>query len=275
MTRSLVEGLTAIKASFNYNPKQPRAFAETVIVLSGVRTLRQAIGFKREGRIRTLYAGPNIVVFASDSDSILASPEVDCVVTPSEWVIDLYREDCPSLDGRCLAWPAGVDTDYWRPDPAVDRKQVLVFEKQNKGPVGPVQPYVACLEQCGYPVTILKYGTFNHRQYLAQLQRSCMMVGFVTDESQGLAWAEAWSADVPTLLWKNTSRSFQGRTYACSTAPYLCAENGLFFDDLDDFRGKVASWEANRSVFTPRSWTLGNMSDEVCAARLYRRATAC
>lgn len=275
VTRSLIEGLIAIDASFNYNPKTPKEFADIVVVLSGVRTLRQMIAYKRKGLIKTLYAGPNIVVFSSDYNSILSSSEIDWVITPCEWVIDMYLEDCPTLKERCLSWPAGVDIQYWTPGPTIQRRKILIFEKQNKGPVGPVQPYAMYLEEHGYEVSLIKYGCFTHSQYLRELQQSFLMIGFVTDESQGIAWAEAWSADVPTLLWKNTSNVHRGRKYHCSTAPYLCAQNGLFFDDFEDFKLKVDYWASNRDQFTPRGWTLDNMSDEVCAASLYKMVTAC
>ena len=96
VTRSLVEGLRNTGASFNYNPRYPWQLADTVIVLAGVSTLRQAIRLKKQGKIKKLFAGPNIVVFSSDNDSILAAPEVDAAITPSDFVIDLYLEDNPS-----------------------------------------------------------------------------------------------------------------------------------------------------------------------------------
>lgn len=270
VTRSLIEGLTRIGASFNYNPKSPKEFADVVLVLSGVETVRQMIAFKRKGLIKTLYAGPNIDTFSSPK-SILASQEVDWVITPCDWVIDLYEEDCPPLKGRCFAWPAGVRTEYWKPDPTIKRKQILIFEKQNTGSVGPVQPYATYLEKQGYEVSIIKYGCFTHPQYLKELQQSILMIGFVATESQGIAWAEAWSTDVPTLIWKNTSHVYCGRIYRCSTAPYLCAKNGLFFDGFEDFKLKLDYWASHHKTFLPRTWILENMSDEVCASALYKQ----
>lgn len=275
VTRSLVEGLKKINASFNYNPLHPHRLADTVIVLAGVKTLRQAIRLKQTGRIKKLYAGPNIVVFSSDDESVLASPEIDWVITPCKWVIDLYLEDNPSLHRRCFAWPAGVDTEYWRPDPEAKRERILLFEKQNKQPVGPVQPYADYLRGLGWGVDIIQYGSFTHTQYLELLKRSCLMLGFVSDESQGIAWAEAWSIDVPTLLWKNTSSVYRDRRYRCSTAPYLHPQNGLFFDDLEDFKIQFIYWESHREQFKARAWTLANMSDEVCAKLLYDKVTKC
>jgi len=79
--------------SFNYNPVLLASVADTVIVLAGIRALRQAIKLKQEGKIKRLYVGPNVVVFSSDYDSILAQPEVDAAITPSDWVNDLYLEN--------------------------------------------------------------------------------------------------------------------------------------------------------------------------------------
>jgi hypothetical protein len=274
VTRSLVEGLSRIGASFNYNPRRLDQLSGSVVVLAGVRTLRQAIRLKRAGRIARLFAGPNIVIFASDHESLLAAPEVDCVIVPSDLVIEHYVEDCPSLRNRSFVWPAGVDTEFWRPMHG-DRRRILVFEKQNKGPVGPVDPYVAYLRRAGYQVSVLQYGRYTHTQYRDLLRDSQLMIGFVRDESQGIAWAEAWAMDVPTMIWRNTRNTDRGRPYRCSTAPYLNAQNGLFFDDLGDFKEKFALWERTRAVFTPRNWTLDNMSDEVSARLLYQRVSAC
>lgn len=275
VTRSLVEGLAKAGLPHVYNPRSLEGVSDHVVVLAGVRTLRRAIELKRQGYIKRLFAGPNIVVFSSDADSVLASPEIDVVVTPCNWVIDMYLEDHPSLEGRCYAWPAGVDTEYWKPRSDYRRDQILIFEKQNKGPVGPVEPYAEYLRELGHRVSILKYGSYTHAEYLAELQRSKLMIGFVTDESQGIAWAEAWSTDVPTLIWSNDSNVYRGRRYRCCTAPYLSPMNGLLFADMDDFKQKFSLWCDDPDQFSPRAWTLVNMSDEVCAAMLYKRIMTC
>jgi hypothetical protein len=275
VTRSVIEGLKTCGLSHNYNPSAPKDLFDTVVVLSGVRTLRQAIELKRRGYFKKLFAGPNIVVFASDHNSLIASPEVDVVITPSQWVVDLYLADSPSLNHRCLAWPAGVDTNYWTPTLGLVRENILIFEKQNKGPVGPIAPYVEYLNLKGYKVEVIRYGEYTHVDYLEALNRARLMLGFVVDESQGIAWAEAWAANVPTLIWRNELNTYRGRSYRVSTAPYLNASNGLFFDNFEDFKGKFACWEQNADTFTPRAWTLANMSDQVCAINLYRKLTDC
>jgi hypothetical protein len=101
------------------------------------------------------------------------------------------------------------------------------------------------------------------------------MVGFVTDESQGIAWAEAWSCDVPILVWNNHTNIYNGRTYHCTPAPYLTKENGLFFDNFDDFVLKFNEWEQGKYQFSPRKWCKDNMSDEACAKKLINIIEKC
>jgi hypothetical protein len=275
VTRSLIEGLAKVGLPHAYNPRSLGGVSDHVVVLAGVRTLRQAIELKRQGYIKRLFAGPNIVVFSSDADSVLASPEIDVVITPCDWVADLYLEDHPSLTGRCYSWPAGVDTEYWKPHCNTGRDQILIFEKTANSPVGPVEPYAEYLRGLGYRVSILRYGSYTHAEYLRELQKSNLMIGFATGESQGIAWAEAWSTDVPTLIWNNSSNVYRGRRFCCTTAPYLHPENGLSFTVIGEFRQKFAQWRENPNRFSPRAWTLANMSDEVCASMLYERIMTC
>jgi hypothetical protein len=281
VTRSLIAGLERIGVDFNYNPNRISQLAESVVVLAGVRTLRQAIRLKRQGIIRKLVAGPNIVHFSSDFQSILAEPEVDAIITPSDWVAAHYIADNPSLWGRVFSWPAGVDARMWVPEPTRMPQRILIFDKRT-GSEDPhrVRPYIEYLRGRGWAVDVLEReigkNGYTQGDYLSLLQRACLMVGFtVGSESQGIAWAEAWSADVPTLILKNTQQMFYGRNLTVSTAPYLCEQNGLFFNDLDHFKHQFAHWEAHRNQFVARDWLLKNMSDEACARQLYERVLLC
>lgn len=276
VTRSLIEGLKKNKYEFyNYNPKDETLLHPTVLVLSGVSTLKQAILLKQKGRIKKLIAGPNIIVFSSDFNNIIASDEIDCVITPSEIINDLYILDNKNLKTKIVAWPAGVDIDFWKPLINQNRVQILIYEKQIKGPVGPIDPYVDFLKKLNYHVQIIKYGNYSISEYRMQLQKSLLMIGFVTDESQGLAWAEAWASDVPTFIWKNDTNIFAGRRYSCCTAPYLTNDNGIYFNDFEDFKTKFYQWENNVFDFKARQWCLENMSDEVCADKIVKIINKC
>ena len=269
VTRSLVEGLGKIGVPAAYNPRTDADLGRVVGVLSSARALRQAIEWKRAGRIERLLAGPNLVNFPGDHDGVVAAPEVDVCVTPSPLVRAMYEEECPSLVGRCAVWPAGVDTEYWRPGPG-RRTGVLVYEKPTRWPLESSARYAAALRQRGHDVTTIRYGHYLPDDYRRLLQKASLMVGFASTESQGIAWAEAWAAGVPTLIWRRDSVSFEHprhgtRVYPTSTAPYLTPHTGAFFTDLPSFAAAVDRWESGAAAYDPRTWVLANMSDEACA----------
>jgi hypothetical protein len=268
VTRSLVEGLQKISVPYIYDPQSLSDVTDNVIVLSNVNALRQAVMWKRQGRIHRLLAGPNIVVFPSECKE-LSAPEVDLCITPSDWTCKAYIEDCPDLQDRCVAWPAGVDTSYWKPNgAATNSRKVLLFEKHAAGTIPSLSDYIKVLSRRGYKISLIKSGGYMREEYYSALQLSSLMVGFSRSESQGIAWAEAWSMDVPTLLWRNDMNTIKGKKVRVSTAPYLSCETGSFFDGPADFEQLLKEWEQGRHEYRPRQWVLQNMSDEGCAMRL-------
>ena len=181
-------------------------------------------------------------------------------------------KELPDLTGRCKIWPAGVDTIYWSPEHRSSvKKQVLLFGKQDAGPIPATDKYKGILSQKGYRVNTIKRGTdtfYTREEYKEALQNCSFMVGFSRSESQGLAWVEAWSMDVPTFLWHNDTNIINGKIVRTSTAPYLTEQTGCFFNNISDFEMLLDKWEAGRLNFSPRQWVLENMSDEVCARKL-------
>jgi hypothetical protein len=272
VTRSLVEGLQKNGINFNYNPQSVSQLSRTVVVLADAVALKQMILFKQLGYIKYLLAGPNILNDPFSHNGILAAPEVDICITPSEQVCRLHEKFLPALSGRCLPWAAGVDTEFWKPQEGEARKGVLIYSKQNKGPTVSIDNYIAELKKRGLDVTIVSYGSYNISEFRDLLKKTQLMIGFSRDESQGIAWAEAWACDVPTLIWQNSEQTYLGVQYNGSSAPYLCDDNGAFFSTTGDFGNLLDKWSHNKIQFQPRKWCLENMSDEFCANELLRLA---
>ena len=269
VTRSMVEGLKKIGVFSTHNPRTRAGLGKAVVVPCGYAALRQAIKWRRNGVVQRLLAGPNLVDFPSEQPELMCAPEIDTLLVPGSWFRDNFIADSPELAPRVATWPAGVDTTFWSPAAVNDcEKQVLVYEKENKWPHTGAPNYIPEIEKRGYRVQTIVYGRYTQAEYLNVLRRSCLMIGFSTDESQGIAWAEAWSTDVPTLLWNQSKVTYKGRTYRTSSAPYLSADTGLFFTSVDTFHEAFDRWESGRSAFRPRRWVLQHMSDEACARQL-------
>src|SRR6185436_13395438 len=127
LVRSVVEGMQAIRDDFNFNPG---SFGELgrVVYAPANEALRQAIELKRRGAVDYLVAGPVNALFADESDGILQAPEIDLVIVPSEWTIDLYR-GFPALVGKSRVCPCGVDAEVWKPAGGVKQRAAVVYWK--------------------------------------------------------------------------------------------------------------------------------------------------
>jgi hypothetical protein len=273
VSRSVVEGMARLRVPYRYNPSDLNQVSEIVIVLAGLEALQQAIGWKRERKINVLVAGPNIVVRPTEGNSLLASPEVDLCLVPSEWVRIAYLEDTPSLAGRISVWAAGVDERYWnrsrlnRLRRQRGRKTVLVYWKDAPADLG--AGVEALLNSLGWHPVRITYGHYDREQYRAALEASAFAVFLSGSESQGIALAEAWAMNVPTLVWNPESLTYQGRRYTvASSCPWLTEDTGIGWVSLTEFERILTKVRDSIESWKPREWILRHMTDEAAARNL-------
>ncbi|MEI7451736.1 MAG: hypothetical protein WCK37_00870 [Candidatus Falkowbacteria bacterium] len=270
VTRSVVEGLQKIGADFNYNPRKISELGDTVYVPGGMQALKWAIKMKRKGLIKRLVVGPNLVVSPADNHGIVKSQYIDLFLVNSEWSRDVYVEIAPELKNHIDIWPAGVDTEYWKPNKKNDiEKNILMYYKR------PIKKmFDECkkfLEDNGYKVEVIFYGKYTVNEYFEALNRNCLLIHFVEQESQGISLLESWTMDTPTIVWNPGYYHFEnGANYISSSAPYLTSSTGLFFKDFVDFK-LLFNNDLKKDDFSPRSWVMKNMSDEVCVSNLLEK----
>lgn len=272
VVRSVVEGLEAIGADFNFNPRRFGELARVVYAPAN-EALRQAIELKRRGAVDFLVAGPVNALLADESDGILLTPEIDLVVVPSAWTVDLYQ-GFPALIEKCRECPCGVDAEVWKPGGRPKEQTAVVYWKS--GDQRFCQAVEEVVRRCGLePIRITSrhgdHAIFRQEDYREALSRSIVGIFLSTFETQGLALAEAWSMDVPALVWDpQGDAEWRGRTFQSrSSAPFLTPATGVTFKTTDDLEPTLRRSLADRSAFAPREWVLRHMTDAVCAEMLY------
>jgi len=267
VTRSLIEGLQKIGANFNYNPKSTSDIGDVVVVLAGIPALKKAINLKKKGVIKKLLAGPNLVNLPHDHNRLLGSPELDVCIVNSYWTRITYLEDMPSLEKKISIWPAGVNSEYWKPtdNNKKDNKNVLVYVKFQDGK-SLFSPVAKILKKYGWNPIQITYGSYNINQFKNLLSQSKFAVFLSRSESQGIALAEAWSMNVPTLPWDPGYLKTRFWEYKIiSSCPYLTNELGIKWKTLGELEKLIKNIDIKLKTFRPREWLLENMSDEVCA----------
>jgi hypothetical protein len=256
------------------NPRSEPPPGTAVGVLTDPAALHEAVAWRRGGRLERLVAGPNVVVLPRDAGGVIASPEVDLCLLPSEWVRQLFEKEEPALAGRTAVWCAGVDADYWAPRDSVEavtERHALLYLKQLPGQPFPaayeLQRMREVLERAGFTTEELIYGRFRPTDYRSALWRADIAVFVTPTETQSLAQAEAWASDVPTFVWRVGSMRVGERLFATSSAPYLTDATGRSFGDPEDLAPLLETWTDISASVAPRAWVLENMTDAVCASR--------
>jgi hypothetical protein len=269
VTRSVVEGLRAVGADFNFDPRRFDRLARVVYAPAN-EALRQAIELKRRGKIDRLVAGPVNSLFPSECDGILLDPEIDCLIVSSDWVLELCGAEAPELMRKMRVIPCGVDEDDWAPSRDATTNRAIVYWKS--GPESFCEEVEQRVAAHGLEPIRVRYASYDRAGYKDLLDGAAMGVFLSSFETQGLALAEAWSMDVPTLVWDPRGPAeWRGRAFQSgSSCPYLTAATGLAWRTLDELDGVMADALRNRTRFEPRTWVLGHMTDAICAATLYR-----
>jgi hypothetical protein len=276
VTASLLNGFTRLGVHFNYNPSRIDEVGDVVIVLANAHALGQAIILKQSGHIKKLLAGPNLVVRAIDDGGILASPEIDICIVPSYWVKPSYEDDQPTLKNRIQIWYAGVDTNYWQPTSSLQQKidagekNVLVYWKtENEAFCRDVE---IALKKHGFHPIRLHYNHYAKEQYKTKLSKCLFSVFITRSESQGIAFAESWAMDVPTLVWDpQQPLVIRGKEHwPVAACPYLTNSTGILWKNITEFNVLLQNIRDHVSNFSPRSWIEKNMTDLVSASNMLK-----
>lgn len=252
--QSLFRGLPELDVPYRHNH---RPLSDTVLVLSGVEALKEAIKAKKSGQVKRLIAGPNITVHPHDHDRLMCDVNIDVVLTPSDWTKDYWSKAAPEIAQKIKAWPAGVAMA-----PASNRCGRPILYDKLKDDV--------LLEQVknalAVEVTVFTYGKFSRSDYLAALCNAPYLIYLSESESQGLALQEAWAHDVPTAVidrqeWRNGNLSWRAPQI---NAPYLNDEMGVVFKSPTELLEAISHL---RSVH-PRPYCDRELSDRASASKL-------
>ncbi len=227
--------------------------------------------------------GPGLVDHPTQRVDLATDPRVRAFTVPSAWMQTLFG----SVYGdRVKVWFAGIDTERWAPDPLVERTlDVVLYVKlhwdEADREADLVRPILAELEARGLRYEKLGYGAYTPDSYRALLNRAKAMIFLSEHETQGIAYQQALSMDVPVLAWdQGTWLDPVGTQYpmpdnlVVSSVPYFSEACGVRFSGADEFVSALDTFqERQRSdSFAPRNYVVEHLSfarSASCYAALY------
>lgn len=267
---SIRRGLSQIHHDFSINPDTLDQVKQNVFVVCDPEAGRNAYQWKLENKIKKLVVGPNMVGSPFQENKFVSWPLIDAYLHPSEWTRKGFIAVEPFLKDRISLWPAGVDEQYWNPVESFEKKnsnKVLLYKKTDFNVSDQVE---SLLKNLGFEVVSITYGKYSIDQY-KQICNECKFAVFISrSESQGIALAESWSMDIPTLVWNpKGSITYQEVIFNdISSAPYLSDMTGKEWSTQDDLIKLLKDFNSHAKHFQPRRWTLLHMTDKVSSEQL-------
>jgi hypothetical protein len=177
-------------------------------------------------------------------------------------------------------WPVGIDTYRWdSADPAGKTTDVLLYDKvrwdRDRLEPALIEPIRRALRACGRSIREIRYGSYKEQQFHRALSECRCMIFLCEHETQGIAYQQALSRNVPILAW-DRGGYWQDPSYfpdkvkfqPVSSVPYWDQRCGRTFASFTEFEEIwPAFWDqcqCNR--FKPRDYILENLTLEKRAA---------
>jgi hypothetical protein len=261
---NLLKGLNKLDANYQLNPHTKQIEnGDTVYVLRDIWALKEIISLKQKGLDIEIIAGPNIVTIPTEENNLILDENIDQIIVPSQWVYDLYKKFTDR--DNIKIWPVGIETDN-----VVSQKNGVGLVYKKNIPENKFDEIITTLKSKNIEYKIIEYGKFKQEEYFELLSSAPWMIYLQEIESQGLSLFEAWSYDVPTLVWNNNFYQYPNKDLVIEqdniAAPYLSNESGLYFKN--DFNEKFKEFISNLGRYTPKKYVSENFSLKKSARKL-------
>lgn len=207
-------------------------------------------------------------------DLLIKHPNIKKILVPGPWVQKMFA----SVYGEksVLSWPVGIDTYKWSPKNSVKKNDFLVYSKflwdKEANQSGILKPILDKLDQNNLKYEVITYGNYTHESLKECLDRSKAAIFLCEHETQGMAYQQILSTDLPIIAWDREDYWVDPNYYPdkvrftpSSSVPYWDERCGLKFKGLSDFEHKLSIFLENQDAYAPRQYILENLTLEICA----------
>jgi hypothetical protein len=220
--------------------------------------------------------GASIYSHPVDDPNLLDRLPVKKVLVPGEWMKLMCN---PYWRDAVAAWPVGIDTERWSPtSPEKKDIDVLLYDKvrwkHDEFDASLIGPIRSAIRRRGLSFVELRYGSYHEDDFHAALGRCRSMIFLCEHETQGIAYQQALSCDVPILAW-DRGGYWEDPAYfphkvtfqPVTSVPYWDDRCGGKFKDTAAFPEAWTSfWEdVQAQRFRPRDYISENLTLERCA----------
>jgi hypothetical protein len=265
---NLCKGLDILGISYSINDykslkKQPGGWA---LVIGKPHVIE-----KIPAEIPIIY-GPAIGSHPLESNFWSIRSNIKHILIPSRWFKSMYDRDL-EVNIPTSIWASGIETDVWKPPSDKSFKnRIIVYDKirwehdhyENKL----IKPIFSKLKKENIEIHLIQYGRYKENDLKKMLSQVDGMIFLCEHETQGFAYLQTLSSDVPILawdrggFWKDPSLYPHKVQYEPVTSvPYWNTKCGQKFRGPSDFENNFdIYWDKVLTAkYSPREYVLSNL----------------
>lgn len=268
MAINLMKGLDQLGIPYRFNDyKHIRKHPEEIACIIG----KPHVLFEQTWKNPIIF-GAGVYSHPIEYPDLLAThPNIKRFLVPGEWM----RLMCePYYGSKVVAWPAGIDTNFWSPAQTGSPKKFdfLIYKKVPDNDL--TTAIVSALTKRGFKYHHITYGNYKISELKQKLIDSKAVIYLSKSETQGLAYQQILAFNVPVLAWEKGGYWEDPAYYPhkikfqpVSSVPYWNEDCGLKFFNKFDFETKLETFMNNIGHYKPRTYILENLTLEKSALR--------
>jgi hypothetical protein len=225
--------------------------------------------------------GAAVFSHPTDDPNLFNRRPVHKVLVPGPWMKEMWK---PFWNDSVAVWPVGIDTLHWDSvDSGRKSIDVLVYDKvmwnRDRAEFHMIEPIRRTLLASGRSFKEIRYGDYAEEEFRLALSECRSMIFLCEHETQGIAYQQALSCNVPILAW-NPGGYWQDPCYfphrvqfqPVSSVPYWDERCGRTFASIAEFEEAwQAFWnEVRADRFSPRDYILETLTLEKGATAYLR-----
>ena len=202
--------------------------------------------------------GPQIWMFDSHVAELKENPNYyKSIITPSQWVKDLYVTKFGYPEDKISVWPVGITLP--KPERKKEYGCLVYYKRRDQAELSKVRAFLADRH---ITYNVMEYGNYsqNALEILAPESEFCFVLNGT--ESQGIAIQEIMSYNTPMFVWDIKSWEDQGPEWSvpATSIPYWSPECGEWFVNPDDMEFTFNQFYSRIGEYNPRKYIEDNLS---------------
>ena len=219
-----------------------------------------------ELQLENCVIGPQIWMFDEHIKELKNNPSYyKSLITPSQWVKDLYVNKFGFPENKISNWPVGIEEFDNVREPVYDC--LIYYKRRDVSELSAVKKF---LVNRGFSYRMLEYGGYDEIGFynLVNQAKFCFLINGT--ESQGIAVQEIMSLGVPIIAWDIKEWLDQGESYRvpATSIPYWDNRCGEKFYNIDKLDETFDNFYARINEYSPKDFVKDNLSFKVTVNKL-------